>query len=202
MDETVLINDARKGDLDAFNRLVLAYQDRLYNHAWRMLGDHAPAADAVQEAFIIAYEKLSTYRGGSFRAWLVRIVTNLCYDELRRRKRRPTTPLEPLDSDDQEVESPRWMVDPAAGPEEETEKAELWNAVQRCLDHLNPEFRSVLLCIDIQGMDYQEAAEALGCAMGTIKSRLARARLNVRNCLQTVAELLPSVFRLGSEDLT
>lgn len=200
MDETGLIQDARNGDLDAFNRLILAYQDRLYNHACRMLGDAAGAADAVQEAFIIAYEKLSTFRGGSFRAWLTRIVTNLCYDELRRRKRRPTTPLEPLDSDEQEVESPHWMVDPADGPEESAEKSEIWAAIQRCLDHLSPDFRAALLCVDVQGMDYQEASAALDCAMGTIKSRLARARLNMRNCLQSAAELLPSVFRLGSED--
>jgi RNA polymerase sigma-70 factor (ECF subfamily) len=200
MDEIGLIQDARKGDLEAFNRLVLAYQDRLYNHAWRMLGDGAAAADVVQETFITAYEKLSTYRGGSFRAWLTRIVTNRCYDELRRRKRRPTTSLEPLDADDQEIESPGWMVDPADGPEETTEKTEVWNALQRCLDHLSPDFRAALVCVDIQEMDYQEAADALGCAMGTVKSRLARARLNVRNCLQSVAELLPTIFRLGSED--
>jgi RNA polymerase sigma-70 factor (ECF subfamily) len=202
MDEIGLIQDARKGDLEAFNRLILAYQDRLYNHSFRMLGDEAGAADAVQETFIIAYEKLSTFRGGSFRAWLTRIATNLCYDELRRRKRRPTTPLEPLDADDQEVESPHWMVDPKDGPEEAAEKRELWAAVQHCLDRLSPDFRSIIVCVDVQGMDYQEAAQALGCAMGTVKSRLARARLNVRNCLQAAAELLPSIFRLGSEDLT
>jgi RNA polymerase sigma-70 factor (ECF subfamily) len=94
MDEVELIQYAQKGDLDAFNRLVLAYQDMVYNQAYRVIGESDAAEDATQEAFISAYRKIHTYRGGSFKAWLLRIVTNACYDELRRRKRRPTTPLE------------------------------------------------------------------------------------------------------------
>ena len=89
MDETRLIQDAQHGDIDAFNRLVLAYQDMVYNQAYRVMGEPFAADDATQEAFISAYRKIKTYRGGSFKAWLLRIVTNACYDELRRRKRRP-----------------------------------------------------------------------------------------------------------------
>lgn len=92
MDEKALIQDALQGDLDAFNRLVLAYQDRVYNQAYRVLGESQAADDATQEAFISAYKNLRSFRGGSFRAWLLRIVTNACYDELRRRKRRPNHP--------------------------------------------------------------------------------------------------------------
>ena len=199
MDEQVLIHDARNGDLDAFNRLVLAYQDRVYHQAYRMLSDPAMAADATQEAFISAYRKLNTYRGGSFLAWLLRIVTNACYDELRRRQRRPTVPLEPIDSDSQEVESPRWMVDPGESPEDAAERLELGRAIQRCLSKLGPDFRAVAVLVDIQGLDYQEAAQVLGCALGTVKSRLARARLSIKNCLQGFRELLPAIFRLGDE---
>ena len=97
MDEIALITDARQGDLDAFNRLVLAYQDRVYSQAYRLLNDPHGADDATQEAFISAYKNLRSFRGGSFRAWLLRIVTNACYDELRSRNRKPTTSLEPLD---------------------------------------------------------------------------------------------------------
>ena len=93
MDEAYLVRAAQKGELDAFNRLVLAYQEMVYNLAYRMLGAEDPAADATQNAFISAYRHISDYRGGSFRAWLLRIVSNVCYDELRRLKRRPTTPL-------------------------------------------------------------------------------------------------------------
>ncbi len=111
MDEAVLIQDALHGDLDAFNRLVLAYQDMVYYQAYRMMGEAQGAEDATQEAFISAFRKLKSYRGGSFKAWLLRIVTNACYDELRRQKRRPTTPLEPLGADEEEIELPTWLAD-------------------------------------------------------------------------------------------
>ena len=199
MDEPALIQSALDGDLDAFNRLVLAYQDMVYNQAYRMMGEPGAAQDASQDAFIAAYRKLHTYRGGSFRAWLLRIVTNLCYDELRRRKRRPVTPLEPVDQFDEEIESPRWMMDPGEGPEAAAERAELSTAIQQCLDELSPDFRAVVILVDIQGMDYEEASRTVGKPLGTIKSRLARARGRMRDCLQGFWELLPASFRLLRE---
>ncbi|OGO35020.1 MAG: hypothetical protein A2W35_17720 [Chloroflexi bacterium RBG_16_57_11] len=199
MDEAALILDAQRGDLEAFNRLVLAYQDLVYTQACRMLGETEAAEDAAQDAFIAAFRKLGSYRGGSFKAWLLRIVTNLCYDELRRRKRRPTTPLEPMDNDEEEIESPRWLSDPNGTPEDETERLELARALQRCLDQLPPEFRAVVVLVDIQGMDYIEAAESTAKPLGTVKSRLARARMRMRNCLQGFWELLPESFRLVKE---
>lgn len=199
MDEAALINAAKQGDLDSFNRLVLAYQDMLYNQAYRMMGEPDSAEDATQDAFIAAFRKLGSYRGGSFKAWLLRIVTNLCYDELRRRKRRPTTPLEPVDNNDEEIESPRWLSDPGESPEQAAERAELARALQHCLNDLPPEFRSVVILVDIQGMDYAEAARAVGKPLGTVKSRLARARKRLRDCLQGFWELLPTSFRLMGE---
>jgi len=199
MDEAALILDAQRGDLEAFNRLVLAYQDLVYTQAYRMMGESEAAEDAAQDAFIAAFRKLGSYRGGSFKAWLLRIVTNLCYDELRRRKRRPTTPLEPMDNDDEEIESPRWLSDPNGTPEDETERLELARALQRCLDQLPPEFRAVVALVDIQGMDYVEAAESMAKPLGTVKSRLARARMRMRECLQGFWELLPESFRLVKE---
>jgi RNA polymerase sigma-70 factor (ECF subfamily) len=199
MDEAALIEAARRGDLDSFNRLVLAYQDLVYSQAYRMIGESEAAEDAAQDAFISAYRSLSSYRGGSFKAWLLRIVTNATYDELRRRKRRPTTPLEPMDDDDEEVESPRWMADPSETPEETAERSELSNALQRCLGDLPDEFRTVVVLVDVQGMDYLEAAEVVGKPLGTVKSRLARARLRLRDCLQGFWELLPASFRLVEE---
>jgi RNA polymerase sigma-70 factor (ECF subfamily) len=199
MDEPALIQSALEGDLDAFNRLVLAYQDRLYSQAYRMMGESDAAEDATQDAFIAAFRKLHTYRGGSFQAWLLRIVTNLCYDELRRRKRRPTSPLEPVDQYDEEIESPYWLTDPGENPEESTERTELSEALQYCLDALPPEFRSVVILVDIQGMDYAEASQVVGKPLGTIKSRLARARGRMRDCLQDFWELLPASFRLLGE---
>jgi RNA polymerase sigma-70 factor (ECF subfamily) len=199
MDEAYLIQMSQKGDLDAFNRLVLAYQDMVYNQAYRMISEADTAEDAAQDAFIIAYRKIDTYRGGSFKAWLLRIVTNLCYDELRRRKRRPTTPLEPVDQDEEEIESPRWLSDPSESPEEAAERAELARALQKCLNHLPDDFRSIVTLVDIQGLDYSEAAAAINSPLGTVKSRLARARSRLRDCLQGFWELLPASFRLMEE---
>ena len=198
MDEIDLIQDSQQGDLDAFNRLILAYQDRVYNQAYRVLGESHAADDATQEAFISAYKNLRSFRGGSFRAWLLRIVTNACYDELRRRKRRPTTSLEPLDEDGDEIESPRWISDPGELPEDNVVRAELSQAIQHCLDKLSTDFRVVVVLVDVQGMNYLEAASVVGKPLGTVKSRLARARNRMRECLQGFRELLPMSMRLGA----
>jgi len=199
MDETALIRAACAGDLEAFNRLVMFYQDMVYNQAYRMMGDEDAAADATQDAFISAYRNLRAYRGGSFRAWLLKIVTNACYDEIRRRARRPTVSLEPLDEDGEEVESPRWLADPADGPEDSLEQAELGYAIQHCLDNMSLEFRTVVILVDVQGFDYSEAAQIIRKPIGTVKSRLARGRLRMRECLQGFWELLPAAFRLKIE---
>jgi RNA polymerase sigma-70 factor (ECF subfamily) len=197
VDETALIQAAKTGDLDSFNRLVLVYQDMVYSHAYRIIGEEESADDATQTTFISAYNHINSFRGGSFKAWLLRIVTNACYDELRRRKRRPTVPLEPLDDTGEEVESAHWMVDPGDQPEDQIQRVELQRAIQHCLDRLPDEFRTTVVLVDIQGLDYFETSQAIGKPIGTIKSRLARARLRLRDCLNGFAELLPSGFRLG-----
>ncbi|HSV86072.1 MAG TPA: sigma-70 family RNA polymerase sigma factor [Levilinea sp.] len=201
MDETQLVHAAQKGDLDAFNQLVLAYQEVAFNVAYRILSDDDASEDATQNAFLSAYRKISSYRGGSFRAWLLRIVTNACYDEMRRRKRHPTTALEPHDNDnDEEIESPSWLADDGPGPEDIYERAELEKAVQNCLEGLPVDFRAVVVMVDVQGFNYEEVAQVIGKPLGTVKSRLARARLKVKNCLQGIWELLPVDFRLGTEE--
>jgi RNA polymerase sigma-70 factor (ECF subfamily) len=199
MDEPALIRDAQHGDLEAFNRLVLEYQTAVYNTALRILGDDDLAADASQEAFISAFRAINSYRGGSFKAWLLRTVTNACYDELRRQKRRPTVPLEPATDDDEEVESPRWLADSSMSPEQLSEADDLEHAIQHCLNALPADFRAVVVLADIQGLDYSEIAASIRTPLGTIKSRLARARLRLRECLQDFWELLPASFRLDIE---
>ena len=199
MDETALIRSAQHGDLDAFNSLVLTYQGSLFNTALRILNDEELAADITQDAFLSAFRSLNTYRGGSFKAWLMRTITNACYDELRRKKRRPTTPLEPEGSDGDEMDTPRWMADPDLTPEGQVEANELEHAIQHCLENLPLEFRTVVVMADIQGLDYSEVATATHTPLGTIKSRLARARLRLRECLQGFRELLPTAFRLLEE---
>ncbi len=199
MDEPALILDAQRGDLDAFNRLVLAYQTPVYNLAYRIMGEGDAAADATQEAFISAYKHLGHYRGGSFKAWLLRIVTNGSYDELRRRQRRPQMPLEPEDKNGDDVPDPAWLADPGESPHDLAERVELSAAIQRCLAQLEAEFRAAVVLVDVQGMDYAEAAQILRKPLGTIKSRLARARGRLQLCLQGFVELLPDRFRLNTE---
>jgi RNA polymerase sigma-70 factor (ECF subfamily) len=200
MDELALIHEAQRGDLDAFNTLVLAYQDSVFNTAVRVLGDDDQAADAAQEAFVSAFRNITSFRGGSFRAWLLRTVTNACYDELRRKKRRPAVPLEPETGDGEEMETPRWLADPSLSPEQTLEADELEHAIQHCLEALPTDFRMVVVLADIQGLDYSEVAVSAQVPLGTIKSRLARARLRLRECLRGFGELLPAAFRLSEEN--
>ena len=199
MNEQALITDAQGGNLDAFNTLVLHYQDRVFNTALRILGDEDQAADASQEAFISAFKSITSFRGGSFKAWLMRTVTNACYAELRREKRRTTAPLEPDTDDGEEMDSPRWLADPNMTPAQQAEADEVEHAIQHCLNNLPLEFKTVVVMADIQGMDYTEVAASIRVPLGTIKSRLARARLRLRECLQGFAELLPASYRLTTD---
>lgn len=202
MDEPALIREAQQGDLDSFNRLVLAYQSQVFNLAYRVLGEPDSAADATQEAFLSAFRSVRGFRGGSFRSWLLRIVTNACYDELRRRKRRPATSLEGLTDEGEEAspdQASPGLVSPQERPEQAVERRELQRAIQQCLDGLPADFRVVVVLSDIQGFDYAEIAAVVEAPLGTVKSRLARARLRLRDCLRRVRELLPSAYRLDSE---
>lgn len=195
--EPALIQAARRGDLEAFNTLVLHYQDGVYALAYRILGEPAAAADVAQEAFITAYRHLRDYRGGSFRAWVFRIATNACYDELRRRKRRPAMLFDDLPGAEAD-DGPALPAD-SPTPEQAAQQAELNRAIEHCIRALQPDQRLVLVLSDIEGLSYQEIADSAGLNLGTVKSRLSRARAGVRACLQAVQELLPPVYRLNSE---
>ncbi len=146
------------------------------------------------------YRKLDTYRGGSFKSWFLRIVTNACYDELRRQRRRPTVPIEPETNDGELIESPEWLEDKSAGPEEVLGISELEEAIQHCLSGLDKKFRVVITLVDVSGEDYESVARIIGTPIGTVKSRLARARQKMQHCLQGFRELLPDQFRHNIEE--
>jgi RNA polymerase sigma-70 factor (ECF subfamily) len=200
MSEQDLIELAVSGDLDAFNRLVLQYQDAAYNTAYRIMSDSAAAADATQEAVISMYRKLNTYRGGSFKSWFLRIVTNACYDELRRLQRRPSVPLEPENDEGELMDSSSWMEDDTPEPDEAASARELENAIEHCLENLEEKFRVVMVLVDISGEDYESVSAIINRPMGTVKSRLARARQKMQDCLRAFGELLPEKFRLKDEE--
>jgi len=200
MDESLLIQQAKKGDVDAFNQLVLVYQSQVFNLSCRMMSDTMLADDVTQDTFISAFHHLRSFRGGSFRAWLLRIAANNCYDEMRRTRRRPSQSLNPHDAETgEEIEDPVWLTDDGALPEDYLHSRELEAAIQRCIDQLQAQFKAVLIMVDVQGMDYKEAAHAADTPVGTVRSRLARARDKVQQCLQGFSELLPAKYRLNDE---
>ncbi len=198
LDEQALIRAAQRGGLDAFNTLVLSHQDSVYSVAYRIMGESAGAADAAQNTFITAFKRLDTYHGGSFRAWLLRIATNLCYDELRRLKRRPATSIEELP--DAEADDGPALPDPGDTPEQVATRRELQQAIADCIRTLGDDQRAVLVMSDVEEMDYQEIADVTGANLGTVKSRLSRARAAVRDCLRAVQELLPVSYRLVRDE--
>lgn len=192
--DEILIKQSRQGQLEAFNQLVLRYQNLVYSVAYRIMGDTQSASDVTQDTFLKAYQKLDTFRGGNFKAWLTRIASNRCYDELRKIKRHPETYLEDLTPDDSNDEAP--IPSSADTPEEIAQQADLQQAIQQCIQNLKADQRIVLVLSDVQEMSYQEIAKTTNIQIGTVKSRLSRARLSVRNCLQGYSELLPDQYRL------
>jgi RNA polymerase sigma-70 factor (ECF subfamily) len=184
MDERELIQAAVKRDIEAFNQLVVKYQDTIFNQAHWLMKEQETAEDMTQEAFIRAFQSLRSFRGGSFRSWLARIVTNLCLDELRRLKRRPTIPLLPSDPEGEEMDSPGWLADPSMNVEESVESIELNSTLRRMVEELPIEYRTALVLVDILDYDYAEAAQGMGIPIGTLKSRLVRARLRLRARLE------------------
>lgn len=198
-DDETLAAQARRGDRAAFNRLVGRYQALAYAIAYRLLHDEAAAADATQEAFISAFRRLDSFHGGSFKAWLARIVTNQCYDQLRYEKRRPTAALDALllDPDDP---PPALAQQAPERPDEQYLQAELADYLERVIRQLPEDQRATLLLSDVHGFSYEEIATATGVELGTVKSRLSRARRKVRDLLQAEAELLPARYRSGGAE--
>lgn len=180
-DDEALVRAAQRGDLDAYNRLVRAHERQAYAVALRLLRRPEQAEDATQDAFIQAYRALDTFRGGSFRAWLMRIVTNRCYDMLRSANRRAADSL-----DDQLFEAePHWSS--VAAPDDpvgRATQAELGRLLEAALGKLPDDQRVTVLLCDVQGYAYEEAAQITGVALGTVKSRLSRARAALRDGLR------------------
>jgi RNA polymerase sigma-70 factor (ECF subfamily) len=198
MDERRMIEAAQHGDVPAFNQLVRAYQGILYHTAYRVLGDAEAASDATQDAFVSAYKNIRSFRGGSFKAWLLRIVTNSCYDQLRAKQRRPTASLDALLLDPDNP-APGLGEAKEESPQDFAERRELNSIIQKGLQMLPLEQRVTVVLSDIQGFSYEEIAVVTGTNVGTVKSRLSRARAHMREFLLAQEELLPSSYRLKNE---
>ncbi|MBM3499885.1 MAG: sigma-70 family RNA polymerase sigma factor [Armatimonadetes bacterium] len=180
-----LVQRARAGDVVAFEQLVQPYLGRLYNYLARMVGDASDAEDLTQDAILRAHRAIGSFRGGAtFQTWLYRIATNIAVDALRRRGRQKvkvTSLDDPLQSEEGLV--PREVPDTQRDPLELAEAAELHGEVQQAIASLSPKLRAVVLLFDMQGMSYEEIAEALDLPLGTVKSRLFNARARLRERL-------------------
>jgi len=176
VEEVVLVSRAKRGDAAAFEELISAYERKVYNLAYRMCGDREDASDLAQEALVRAYRAMPRFREQSqFSTWLYRIVVNVCLDFQRSRKRHPSVSLdEPLSGDDGDI--PRQLTADTLDPEAQYERLETQAAVHRAIGRLNDDHRSVVIMRDIHELAYEEIAEVLGVALGTVKSRLNRAR--------------------------
>ena len=177
-EDAELVASSVQGNLEAFNKIVERYQTQVFNLAARILGNRASADDVAQETFISAHRAIGGFRGGSLRAWLLRIATNASLDFIRSTRRRPEDSLD---------ES---LLNPSFQPASREESPE-----QRAIVSLPSDQKTVLVLIDVQGLSYDEAAESTGTSLGTVKSRLSRARSRVRDVLMEHRELLPERFR-------
>ncbi len=185
-DESLLIPSAQLGDLDAFNAIVLKYQGMLYNMAFRILEQEDLAADALQEALISAFQHIQGFHGGSLKSWLMRIVVNKCYDQVRQMHSHTTISLDETSevaSDNMNGLIYTRLQQPPASVEEQVEKMQLKRTLQEGLRQLSMDFRTIVTLVDIEELSYTEVAAVLEIPLGTVKSRLARARYDLRKKL-------------------
>jgi RNA polymerase sigma-70 factor (ECF subfamily) len=176
--DQALVEQARAGDLEAFNQLVLHYQDYLFSMTVRVVRDPDISEEAAQEAFFSAYRNLDRFSGPSFRAWLTRIAINAARDMLRKRKRRPSEPYPEWEDDSWQPPAPA-----SERPEQVSMAGQQRAAIARCMEGITDDQRAAIVLFDVQGYDYSEIAAITGVSVGTVKSRIHRGRLALRDCL-------------------
>jgi len=183
-----LVQKIKDGDQDAFDQLIHRYEGKIYSVAYRFMGNHADAGDLAQDTFIRMYQALPGFRGdSSFATWLYRIAANACRDELRKRQRRRSVSM------DEMIEASPANIPAAAGeysPEETVQRHETQRQVQECLNRLSDDHRLILVMREIQGLSYEEISGMLDCSLGTVKSRISRARNALKERIKEQGELL------------
>lgn len=198
VEESELIERSRRGDLEAFNAIVAAYQDQVYSLCLRMLGSPQAAEDVAQETFISAYRNVARMRGATLRPWLLRVAANACIDELRRRRRQPHVSLD-APAPETEPERRLDVPDPAAGPEQLALRLEVCEALQAELLRLPPDQRLAVILCDVEGLSYEEIAASMASSIGTVKSRISRGRATLREALRARPELFGDLVRHTGE---
>jgi len=203
-DEELLIVRSQRGEVDAFNQLVLRYQQTVYGAVFRLLGDYDVASDVTQNTFIAAYRSIQSYRGGSsFRAWLLRIASNMACDHWRRVHRHPVESLDELIAEDEahslSLLSTLATTEGESNPEEVLLTQEFQGVIQQGLQQLPLDQRVAVVLCDLQGLSYEEIAATTQATLGTVRSRIARGRGRLRNYLRQHQELLPRKYRLDTD---
>jgi len=180
-----LVRQARKGRLECFNALVVQHQDRLFNAVYRMVGNQEDAADIVQETFLRAFRGLQSFRGdSSFYTWIFSIAFNTVISQRRKRSIRTVSASDPpADAEPGSYGSAPYPPDHSGEPSGAVERQETHRRIQAAIQSLDPDSRSFVILRDIEGLSYSQIAEVLGVHVGTVKSRLHRARLQLREML-------------------
>lgn len=195
--DEILIEKSKNGDLEAFELLVRRYESKVYTVAYRFLGNHADASDLAQETFLRLYQALPRFRGdSSFMTWLYHITANACRDEIRRQQRYHVVSLD-AETGNNGTQAISQVPSRAPSPEEAAEQKEFSEVVQLCLNNLSEEHRLVLVMREIQDMSYEEIANVLKCSLGTVKSRLSRARQVFKEKFSVQKELFGRDSRLA-----
>jgi len=194
-----LVRKSQKGDINAFEQLISKYQQKIYNIAYRLMGNPHDASDLAQEALIKVYKSIGSFRlDASFSTWVYHIVTNVCRDELRKRNRHQVSSLdEPLNLHDGEVN--KEVADFSNSPEFAYEQKESGEYIQKLINSLNPEYRMVVVLREMMGFSYEEIARELDITLGTVKSRLNRARKYLKDRILEDREQGSGVTRLTAE---
>ncbi|MGI6684658.1 MAG: RNA polymerase sigma factor [Bacillota bacterium] len=194
-----LVRKSQKGDIDAFEQLISKYQQKIYNIAYRLMGNSHDAYDLAQEALIKVYKSIGNFRlDASFSTWVYHIVTNVCRDELRKRSRHQVSSLdEPVTLHDGEVY--KEVADFSNCPEYAYEQKESEEYIQKLISSLNPDYRIVVVLREMMGFSYDEIAQELNITLGTVKSRLNRARKYLKDRILEDREQTPTITRLTGE---
>lgn len=182
-DEVKLVHKAKKGSIAAFEELILEYETKIYNIAYRMLHNEEDAKDLSQEIFVKVFENIHKFKGDSkFSTWLYRIATNTCIDELRRRKGKEVYSI------DEEVQTEEGVLtkeytDTKPSPEDVVVNKEVSYQIKLAINNLSEEHRTAIILRDLQGFGYNEISQILECSLGTVKSRISRARTQLKELL-------------------
>ncbi|HHX18524.1 MAG TPA: sigma-70 family RNA polymerase sigma factor [Clostridium sp.] len=187
--ESQLIKEAKSGNVEAFEELIKQNEKKVFNIAYKMMGNYDDANELAQEAFIKAYKSINKFKGDSlFSTWIYRITTNVCLDELRKRKNKKVISLnEHIKYNDEEIKPQ--VKDERPGPEKIFEKKETKNLINQCIESLPADYKTVIILRDIEGFTYEEIAKIINCPEGTVKSRISRARKALRDIFKNKKEL-------------